>query len=109
MCLKHFPQLERSAGEERCVTILKTAARETRNIQATQSLQLVHSDVCSPMRMHTLYWRSEVFKVKYYVMFVDDYTWCCTACLLHERQYKSIVFDKFKEFKANVCIDVCTR
>ena len=74
------------------MTILKTAARETREIQ---SLQLVHSDVCSPMRMHTLDWRSEVFKVKYYVMFVDDYTWCCTACLLHERQYKSTVFDKF--------------
>jgi transposase InsO family protein len=35
---------------------------------------------------------------KYFVTFIDDYSWCCAVHFLRK---KSEVFEKFKEFEAS--------
>ena len=66
-------------------------------IRSTRRLQLVHSDVCSPMHMPS------IGGAKYFVMFIDDYTRCCAVYFM---KHKSEVFDKFIEFEASVTNDV---
>ena len=61
------------------------------DVQTTERLQLVHSDVCGPMSTPSL------GGAKYFVSFTDDYTRCSRVYFLKR---KSEVFDKFKEFEA---------
>ena len=64
-------------------------------IRSKRKLQLVHSNVCGPMQTQL------IGGAKYFVMFIDDYTWCCTAYFM---KHKSEVLDKFKEFEAKTTI-----
>lgn len=41
--------------------------------------------------------------VKYFVIFIDDYIWCCVVYFM---KYKLEVFDKFKEFEVIIISDV---
>jgi hypothetical protein len=60
-------------------------------IRSTKKLQLIHSDVCGPMRTESLGGH------KYFVTFIDDYSrYCCVYFL----KQKSEVFSKFKEFES---------
>ena len=70
MCRKRFP----TVGE----------------IQLTYKLQLVHSDMCSPMQTQS------IGGTKYFVMFIDDWTLCCAVYFM---KHKSEVLDKFKDFE----------
>ena len=42
-------------------------------IRSMHKLQLVHSDVCGSMQTQS------IGGAKYFVTFVDDYTWCCAV------------------------------
>ena len=66
-------------------------------IQSTRRLQLVHSDVCGPMHMPS------IGGAKYFVTFIDDYTWCCAVYFM---KHNLEVFDKFIEFEASLTNDV---
>ena len=65
-------------------------------IRSTRKLQLVHSDVCGPMQTRS------IEGAKYFVMFIDDYTRCCTVYFM---KHKSEVLDKLKEFEATTTND----
>ena len=52
-------------------------------IHSTRRLQLVHSEVCGPMRTPS------IGAAKYFVTFIDDYTRCCA---IHFMKHKSEVF-----------------
>ena len=56
-------------------------------------MELVHSDVCGPMSVKSLGGH------RYFVTFIDDYSWCCAVYFLKQ---KAEVFEKFKEFEAAV-------
>ena len=60
MCRKQFP----TVGE----------------IRSTRELQLVHNDVCGPKQTQS------IGRAKYFVTFIDDYTWCWAVCFM---EYKS--------------------
>lgn len=58
--------------------------------RSTEVLQLVHSDVCGPMRVNSN------GGSRYFLTFIDDYSkWC----ELYTLKNKSEVFEKFKEYK----------
>ena len=61
--------------------------------RTTQKLELVHSDVCGPMK--TISHGGK----KYFVTFTDDYTRCATVYFI---AHKSEVLEKFKEYEAMV-------
>lgn len=61
--------------------------------RSTRKLELVHSDVCGPMQTESLGGQ------KYFLTFIDDYSRCCAVYFLKK---KSEVFEKFKEFEADV-------
>ena len=61
-------------------------------IRSTIILHLVHSDVCGPM--HT----ESIGGKKYFVIFIDDYSKCCSVCFMKR---KSEVLEKFKEFETD--------
>jgi len=64
-----------------------------KNKQEIQILKIVHSDVCSPMRVESH------GRAKYFVTFIDDRSkWC----EVHFLRAKSEVIDAFKEYKALV-------
>jgi len=65
----------------------------TANVQTTETLQLIHSDVCGPMSVGSL------GNSRYFVTFTDDYSRFCYVYFLKN---KSQVFEKFKEFHAEV-------
>ena len=61
--------------------------------KSKEPLDLVHSDVCGPMSVHSFSGYS------YYVTFIDDYsrkTW------IYFLKAKSEVFERFREFKSLV-------
>ena len=60
---------------------------------ATETLKLIHSDVCGPMSTHA---RGGYL---YFVSFIDDYARYGYVCLM---KYKSETFEKFKEFRTEV-------
>lgn len=62
-------------------------------IKSTRVLELVHTDVCGPMRTTSL------GGSRYFVTFVDDFTRYTHVYFLHD---KSEVFSKFLEFSALV-------
>ena len=61
-----------------------------------RSMQLVHSDVCGPMRTQS------IGGAKYFVTFIDDYTRCCAVYFM---KHKSEVLHKFKEFQVTTSDD----
>ena len=62
-------------------------------IQSTEVLQLVHSDVCGPTSVDSL------GGAKYFLTFTDDYS---RFCHVYMPQRKSDVFQKFKEYEVDV-------
>lgn len=61
--------------------------------QSSEPLELIHSDVCGPMRVETL------VGSRYFLTFIDDFTkYCCVYFIAHKNE----VLDKFKEFKNKV-------
>jgi len=63
------------------------------DVQITAKLQLVYTDVCGPMSVASL------GGAKYFVSFTDDFTRYCRVYFLKR---KSEVFEKFKQFEAEV-------
>jgi len=61
--------------------------------RANQKLQLIHTDVCGPMKTKSLNGNN------YFLLFIDDYTRMCWVYFI---KLKSEVFDVFKQFKALV-------
>jgi hypothetical protein len=61
--------------------------------RAFKLLELVHSDVCGPMKT------TSRGGARYFVTFIDDFSRKIHVCLL---KVKGEVFDKFKEYKALV-------
>lgn len=59
--------------------------------KARERLELIHSDVCGPMKT------SSLNDSKYFVLFIDDLT---RFCLVYFLKQKSEVFEAFKKFKA---------
>lgn len=59
-------------------------------IRTKRRLQLVHSDVCGPMRTKS------IDGCRYFVTFIDDYSRCCKVYFMKQ---KCEVLDKFKEFE----------
>ena len=67
--------------------------KPVRDAISKDRLQLVHSDVCGPMKTASL------GGSKYFVTFIDDYSHCCAVFML---KHKSKVFKYFKEFERQV-------
>ena len=61
--------------------------------RANQKLQLIHTDVCGPMKTDSLSGN------RYFLLFIDDYTRMCWVYFI---RLKSEVFDVFKQFNALV-------
>ncbi|KAM1485555.1 hypothetical protein TB1_036396 [Malus domestica] len=61
--------------------------------RATKPLELIHSDVCGPMRTTTISGN------RYFLTFIDDYS---RMCWVYFMRFKSEVFTIFKKFKAMV-------
>ena len=61
--------------------------------RATEKLQLIHTDVCGPMKTTSLSGN------KYFILFIDDYTRMCWVYFI---KLKNEVFSVFKQFKALV-------
>ncbi|KAL4388598.1 hypothetical protein GQ457_09G027370 [Hibiscus cannabinus] len=60
--------------------------------RASEKLQLVHTDLCGPMRISSL--NGSI----YFLIFIDDFSSWCWVFFLKQ---KSEVFDVFQRFKAN--------
>ncbi|KAL4291703.1 hypothetical protein GQ457_14G023770 [Hibiscus cannabinus] len=60
--------------------------------RASEKLQLVHTDLCGPMRI------SSLNGSRYFLIFIDDFSRWCWVFFLKQ---KSEVFDVFQRFKAN--------
>ena len=61
--------------------------------RTSQKLQLIHTDVCGPMKTALLCGN------KYFILFIDDYTRMCWVYFI---KFKSEVFTIFQTFKALV-------
>ena len=59
--------------------------------RSTKLLEIIHSDVCGPMRVESL------GRSKYFLTFTDDYSRYTEVFFI---RHKSEVFQKFKDFKA---------
>ena len=68
-------------------------AFKAKGYRATKSLELVHTDVCGPMRVQAR------GGYEYFVTFTDDYLRYGFVYLMHQ---KSETFDKFRKYKAEV-------
>lgn len=69
----------------------RTSFPKNKNARSTRILELIHSDVCGPMRS-TAYDGS-----KYFATFTDDFS---RASMVYFMEKKSQTFEKFKEFQA---------
>jgi hypothetical protein len=61
--------------------------------RATEPLEIIHSDVCGPMRT------TFMGGARYFVIFIDDFSW---HVWLYVLKFKWNCFEKFKEFKGFV-------
>ena len=61
--------------------------------RATETLELIHSDVCGPMSTHAK------GGYLYFITFIDDYLRYGHVYLM---KYKSETFEKFNKFRAEV-------
>ena len=64
-----------------------------RSERKTELLELIHSDLCGPMRVESK------AKVKYFMTFIDDYSRCCEVKFLKK---KSEAFQAFKDYRTLV-------
>ncbi|KAH0809704.1 hypothetical protein GEV33_013085 [Tenebrio molitor] len=79
---------------ETCVKGKQTRKPFTRSVsQSTELLELVHTDVCGPMRVNSL------AGSRYFVTFIDDKSRWCEVYFMKK---KSEVTEKFKEYKCLV-------
>jgi hypothetical protein len=79
---------------ETCVKGKQTRKPFTRSVsQSTELLELVHTDVCGPMRVNSL------AGSRYFVTFIDDKSRWCEVYFMKQ---KSEVIEKFKEYKCLV-------
>jgi transposase InsO family protein len=79
---------------ETCVKGKQTWKPFTRSVsQSTELLELVHTDVCGPMRVNSL------AGSRYFVTFIDDKSRWCEVYFMKK---KSEVIEKFKEYKCLV-------
>jgi hypothetical protein len=79
---------------ETCVKGKQTRKPFTRSVsQSTELLELVHTDVCGPMRVNSL------AGSRYFVTFIDDKSRWCEVFFMKK---KSEVIEKFKEYKCLV-------
>jgi hypothetical protein len=79
---------------ETCVKGKQTRKPFTRSVsQSTELLELVHTDVCGPMRVNSLAGST------YFVTFIDDKSRWCEVYFMKK---KSEVIEKFKEYKCLV-------
>jgi hypothetical protein len=79
---------------ETCVKGKQTRKPFTRSVsQSTELLELVHTDVCGPVRVNSL------AGSRYFVTFIDDKS---TWCEVYFMKKKSEVTEKFKEYKCLV-------
>jgi hypothetical protein len=79
---------------ETCVKGKQTRKPFTRSVsQSTELLELVHTDVCGPMRVNSL------AGSRYFVTFIDDKSRWCEIYFMKK---KSEVIEKFKEYKCLV-------
>lgn len=79
---------------EACVKGKQSQKPFTRsNTKSTEVLELVHTDVCGPMRVNS------IGGSRYFLTFIDDKSRWCEIYFLKK---KNEVFEKFKEFKSMV-------
>jgi hypothetical protein len=79
---------------ETCVKGKQTRKPFTRSVsQTTELLELVHTDVCGPMRVNSL------AGSRYFVTFIDDKSRWCEVYFIKK---KTEVIEKFKEYKSLV-------
>ena len=71
----------------------KVAIQNNQAWRATKKLQLIHIDVCGPMKTISLSGN------KYFILFIDDYAKMCWVYFI---KLKNEVFSTFKQFKALV-------
>ena len=90
-----FPKTSNVSFCESCVEgkMHRKPFKSVGEIRSKRRLELIHTDVCGPMRTET-YGGS-----RYFVTFIDDYTRCCKVYIM---RHKSEVMDKFKEYETNV-------
>ena len=87
----NFGQVEGKLECDICVQGKMTRTTFPKNSERkTDLLEIVHSDVCGPMRVESLN------KAKYFVTFIDDSSKWCEVYFLRS---KSEVLEKFKEFQ----------
>ena len=78
---------------EPCIKGKKTAKPFSKSWKSLDLLEIVHSDICGPLRTKTHR------GMEYFVTFTDDYSRYGYIYLL---KYKSQVVEKFKKFKLEV-------
>ena len=71
---------------------------KAKGYRATKPLELVHTDVCGPMRVQA------TGGYEYFFTVTDDYS---TYCFVYLMRQKSETFDKFLEYKAEVEKQLC--
>jgi transposase InsO family protein len=89
-------------NDDTCVCDICQMGKQTRlpfpknqSRRALSKLQLVHSDVCGPMRTSTLNGS------RYFVLFIDDLTRMCWVYFLKMKSEVPAVFQKFKSLVEN--------
>ena len=65
--------------------------------RANQKLQLIHTDVCSPMKTDSLSGNT------YFLLFIDDYTRMCWVYFIRLKSEVCNVFQQFKALVENQC------
>lgn len=94
VCGMNIVDPERNLKCETCIRGKMTRAPfPKRSERQTELLELIHSDVCEPMRVES------IGKSRYFVTFIDDYSRWCTVRMIKS---KSEVFNEFKNYKALV-------
>ncbi|KAA0039045.1 gag/pol protein [Cucumis melo var. makuwa] len=88
-----FKQLEESEMTLKVGTGDVISARAVGDAKVKEPLELIHSDLCSPMNVKAR-WGFE-----YFISFIDDYS---RYGYLYLMEHKSKVLEKFKEYNAEV-------
>ena len=78
---------------EPCIKGKMTAKPFSKHCKSLDLLEIVHSDICGPLRTKTHR------GMKYFITFIDDYSRYRYIYLI---KYKSKTVEKFKEFKLEV-------
>jgi len=100
--LKLVENLTEINRDDGCVYEICQLGKQTRlpfpinqSRRTSEKLQLIHSDVCGPMRTPTL------SGSKYFVLFIDDLTRMCWVYFLRQKSEVAAVFQRFKNLVEN--------